>query len=568
MATNNTLSSNFNSYNKSMTDITRLIKSITENLTKITNVYAILNRSQRNQLSSNNSKVLVDNTLKNLQVYIDKFKVDNSVNQAASKNAKRKAQLTKLEQDEKKAKEGVNDLLVLADITKEYTVAKQKLMESWEHEDKKQGNLLDWLKAGIEEYLKKAQDLSGMVKDFANNTMKNLTSMLLKFINTGKLNFKDFAKSIITNILEIIKKLLVFKALSSIFNWIKNWGSDTNVNKTSQSQSDTNDPKTIVGKSLQTLQVYIDRFNTDNSVNQAALNNENRKAQLVALAQKEEKEKEGVHDPLVLTDITKRYTEAKQLLQQSWEQEEKNQGNWLDWLKIGIEEFLNKAQDVSGMVKDFANNTMNQLTGMLLTFINTGKLNFKDFTKSIIANIIEIIQKLVIFQAFRSVFNWMNIGAYNGGYIQGYALGGGVGYNDKPGGFTGYGNKYKPAGIVHKGEFVFTKEATKRLGTNYLYALMNDKENTFDKDGYVDVGNTTPVAINRQANRSFNDLNVNANVAVNMLSENQSSVDSDNVNAQSAQNQIGAIIQKQLNETFKKSVSPGGELYNVMKTMR
>lgn len=568
MATNNTLSSNFNSYNKSMTDITRLIKSITENLTKITNVYAILNRSQRNQLSSNNSKVLVDNTLKNLQVYIDKFKVDNSVNQAASKNAKRKAQLTKLEQDEKKAKEGVNDLLVLADITKEYTVAKQKLMESWEHEDKKQGNLLDWLKAGVEEYLKKAQDLSGMVKDFANNTMKNLTSMLLKFINTGKLNFKDFAKSIITNILEIIKKLLVFKALSSIFNWIKNWGSDTNVNKTSQSQSDTNDPKTIVGKSLQTLQVYIDRFNTDNSVNQAALNNENRKAQLVALEQKEEKEKEGVHDPLVLTDITKRYTEAKQLLQQSWEQEEKNQGNWLDWLKIGIEEFLNKAQDVSGMVKDFAQNTMNQLTGMLLTFINTGKLNFKDFTKSIIANIIEIIQKLVIFQAFRSVFNWMNIGAYNGGYIQGYALGGGVGYNDKPGGFTGYGNKYKPAGIVHKGEFVFTKEATKRLGTNYLYALMNDKENTFDKDGYVDVGNTTPVAINRQANRSFNDLNVNANVAVNMLSENQSSVDSDNVNAQSAQNQIGAIIQKQLNETFKKSVSPGGELYNVMKTMR
>ncbi|OCG21142.1 phage tail tape measure protein [Gilliamella sp. wkB108] len=568
MATNNTLSSNFNSYNKSMTDITRLIKSITENLIKITNVYAILNRSQRNQLSSNNSKVLVDNTLKNLQVYIDKFKVDNSVNQAASKNAKRKAQLTKLEQEEKKAKEGVNDLLVLADITKEYTVAKQKLMESWEHEDKKQGNLLDWLKAGIEEYLKKAQDLSGMVKDFANNTMKNLTSMLLKFINTGKLNFKDFAKSIITNILEIIKKLLVFKALSSIFNWIKNWGSDTNVNKTSQSQSDTNDPKTIVGKSLQTLQVYIDRFNTDNSVNQAALNNENRKAQLVALEQKEEKEKEGVHDPLVLTDITKRYTEAKQLLQQSWEQEEKNQGNWLDWLKIGIEEFLNKAQDVSGMVKDFANNTMNQLTGMLLTFINTGKLNFKDFTKSIIANIIEIIQKLVIFQAFRSVFKWMNIGAYDGGYIQGYALGGGVGYNDKPGGFTGYGNKYKPAGIVHKGEFVFTKEATKRLGTNYLYALMNDKENTFDKDGYVDVGNTTPVAINRQANRSFNDLNVNANVAVNMLSENQSSVDSDNVNAQSAQNQIGAIIQKQLNETFKKSVSPGGELYNVMKTMR
>jgi lambda family phage tail tape measure protein len=40
------------------------------------------------------------------------------------------------------------------------------------------------------------------------------------------------------------------------------------------------------------------------------------------------------------------------------------------------------------------------------------------------------------------------------------------------GGYTGHGGKYEPAGIVHKGEFVFTKEATRKIGVPRLYSLM------------------------------------------------------------------------------------------------
>lgn len=36
------------------------------------------------------------------------------------------------------------------------------------------------------------------------------------------------------------------------------------------------------------------------------------------------------------------------------------------------------------------------------------------------------------------------------------------------GGFTGAGGKYEPAGIVHKGEYVLTKEATERIGVSNL----------------------------------------------------------------------------------------------------
>lgn len=52
--------------------------------------------------------------------------------------------------------------------------------------------------------------------------------------------------------------------------------------------------------------------------------------------------------------------------------------------------------------------------------------------------------------------------------IQGVA---GVGFSK--GGYTGGGNKYDPRGIVHAGEFVFTKEATDKIGKENLYRLMN-----------------------------------------------------------------------------------------------
>ncbi|MGY4543255.1 TP901 family phage tail tape measure protein [Arthrobacter sp. UYNi723] len=39
------------------------------------------------------------------------------------------------------------------------------------------------------------------------------------------------------------------------------------------------------------------------------------------------------------------------------------------------------------------------------------------------------------------------------------------------GGYTGDGGKYQPAGVVHAGEFVFTKEQTRRAGVGNLYAM-------------------------------------------------------------------------------------------------
>jgi TP901 family phage tail tape measure protein len=59
------------------------------------------------------------------------------------------------------------------------------------------------------------------------------------------------------------------------------------------------------------------------------------------------------------------------------------------------------------------------------------------------------------------------------------------------GGYTGPGAKYQPAGVVHAGEFVFTKEATSRIGVSTLYSMMNgmrSAQSVTPRRGYAEGG--------------------------------------------------------------------------------
>lgn len=70
------------------------------------------------------------------------------------------------------------------------------------------------------------------------------------------------------------------------------------------------------------------------------------------------------------------------------------------------------------------------------------------------------------------------------------------------GGYTGNGGRYDPAGIVHRGEFVFNKSATSRLGTGFLSTLHSAKS---ARAGMLAVGlsagiaNAQPLKIDNRA---------------------------------------------------------------------
>jgi hypothetical protein len=55
------------------------------------------------------------------------------------------------------------------------------------------------------------------------------------------------------------------------------------------------------------------------------------------------------------------------------------------------------------------------------------------------------------------------------GGLFGFSEGGPVGFAS--GGYTGDGGKFEPAGIVHRGEYVFSKDATRRIGPDVLERL-------------------------------------------------------------------------------------------------
>lgn len=336
-------------------------------------------------------------------------------------------------------------------------------------------------------------------------------------------------------------------------------------------------------KALLKMQEYATNLSAKAKATQATFGmtskNTNRYNEMSELDAQRDIALKGTTNPNEIAKVTEEYNKAKQALQQSWQQEDINQADWFSGLKVGINEFSDASRNMFDAFRDLGQQTIGSVTQSLTEFVTTGKMNFKSLTKSIITNIIEIINKLLIAQAIQSSMKWFGMGgagaatgglqqAHNGGLIRGYATGGDVGYSAKPGGFTGHGNKYKPAGVVHKGEFVFTKEATKRLGVDNLYALMNDAQRGYANGGGVNLGHSSPVAIARKSSGSTSAVNVTANVTVIMPPDNDTSGVKSNANTEAAKTQFGAMIQKEINEMFKKSVSPGGELYNIMKSMR
>jgi lambda family phage tail tape measure protein len=69
-----------------------------------------------------------------------------------------------------------------------------------------------------------------------------------------------------------------------------------------------------------------------------------------------------------------------------------------------------------------------------------------------------------------SIWPTSSVGNLTGSSLSGATYGTNITFGS--GGFTGAGDKYDEAGIVHKGEFVFNKESTDRIGVSNLYRMM------------------------------------------------------------------------------------------------
>ncbi|WP_368910044.1 phage tail tape measure protein [Proteus penneri] len=152
---------------------------------------------------------------------------------------------------------------------------------------------------------------------------------------------------------------------------------------------------------------------------------------------------------------------TKQQIEEELRKREAMKGDPMAGLKQGLSDFSESAMDVMENVRNVTTSALNNMSDALADFALTGKGSFKDFANAVISDITRMVMKMLIFKAIEA-----------GGQAMGFDMGW-MSKGHAYGGYTGHGGKFEPKGIVHGGEFVFTKEATAKLGVGNLYRLMH-----------------------------------------------------------------------------------------------
>ncbi|EEQ9790517.1 phage tail tape measure protein, partial [Escherichia coli] len=232
-------------------------------------------------------------------------------------------------------------------------------------------------------------------------------------------------------------------------------------------------------KRLNELAQQAARFEQQQGAKQAAIS-----AQARGLTDRQaqrESEEQRLRD--VYGDNPDALAKATSALKNTWSAEEQLRGSWMAGLKSGWGEWAESATDSFSQVKSVATQTFDGIAQNMAAMLTGSEQSWRGFTRSVLSMLTEIFLKQAMVGIVGSIGSAIG-GAFGGGAsastgtaIQAAA----ANFHFATGGFTGTGGKYEPAGIVHRGEFVFTKEATSRIGVGNLYRLMRG----YAEGGYV-----------------------------------------------------------------------------------
>ncbi|WP_089633231.1 phage tail tape measure protein [Escherichia coli] len=232
-------------------------------------------------------------------------------------------------------------------------------------------------------------------------------------------------------------------------------------------------------KRLNELAQQAARFEQQQSAKQAAISAKARG--LTDRQAQRESEEQRLRE--VYGDNPAALAKATSALKNTWSAEEQLRGSWMAGMKSGWGEWAESATDSFSQVKSVATQTFDGIAQNMAAMLTGSEQNWRGFTRSVLSMMTEILLK----QAMVGIVG--SIGSAIGGAVGGGASASGgtaiqaaaAKFHFATGGFTGTGGKYEPAGIVHRGEFVFTKEATSRIGVGNLYRLMRG----YATGGYV-----------------------------------------------------------------------------------
>lgn len=231
-------------------------------------------------------------------------------------------------------------------------------------------------------------------------------------------------------------------------------------------------------------------------------------------------------------------------------EEDALRANWLAGAKQGWAEYQDSATNVFSSVQQISQATFSGLAGQLTSLTTTGKANFRDFTSSILKMIVSVINQLLVAYAIQSAMGWISSGTNTASAGQSFAVPSFRPPGYDVGGYTGHGGKYEPAGVVHRGEFVFTKESTSRIGVSNLYRLMRG----YATGGLVGGGNA--------AAAGMGGVSVYAPVSV---TTGQSGDQKQQQNSGALEQAYQKVIDRSVRDGIAREIRPGGIIWNANK---
>lgn len=242
---------------------------------------------------------------------------------------------------------------------------------------------------------------------------------------------------------------------------------------------------------------------------------------------------------------------------------EASRGSFTSGAKIAWQEYADSASNASGMTQTLFSHAFSSMEDAIVSFSTSGKLSFKGFANSVISDISRIAARMAIsgiassaIGAVSSLFSPSVAGSAGTALSGNGALGLSASYTSylkggyDGGGFTGDGGKYDPAGIVHKGEFVFTKEATSRIGKDNLAKLMKG----YSSGGYV--GAPTGSISSKRQQSGVSGVVINGGINVNVDSNGQATASSSATDGQGIAKQIQAAVINTINDQANRQGTP------------
>ena len=227
----------------------------------------------------------------------------------------------------------------------------------------------------------------------------------------------------------------------------------------------------------------------------------------------------------------------------------------MNGIRQGWEEWAKTAGNTMEQVANITTQALDGMADQLTNFVMTGKADFRSLTVSILSDISKMIIKMMILNAVKAAFG----GFSGGGLVGGTEVNGNATYGMgtwATGGYTGNGSKYEPAGIVHKGEYVITKEATARLGRGFLDQLNYGGSTGYATGGLVGGSSTVPTLPNNAQASQNNTITITVNVDQNGNTHSQTEGQTSEKEAR----QLGKTIEAKVLEVLIKQKRNGNLL--------